>query len=348
MNTKPLSTVGQIVESQEKENEVQALFEELTLNAEDSRLLFGVADENEPTEKEKSQARTNAILPYVKAWLARSVRNRLLASYKSRQQDSFTVNLAWLKEQFGNPENREFFRKEAQAKITRFFKPSAEQEQPPQVPEWPNHDELTSWEFMRAIMRGVRHLNFGLEQQKVRMQINATSDHQQRQALFTGETVWTEPTTIKFDYWVVENGDYSEPYSLQWIKDPNDERYMIQVKMMERVPNVLKMHEKTRKSDVTQIGRLLQMKPGDVKTLRVPFERESEAEKAQQNFLEKLSSLSLENNIRFQVSCPSPFEIVVAHAGELYRKDNIVPVDLEPSHGPAPDSPTITQSQIGE
>lgn len=255
---------------------------------------------------EEAKLRVKAILPYIKAWMRRQVLNRLRQSYYARIPDTFEVPIEWLSEQFENLENRNFFRKEADTFAQKWNQPLCE--------DWP--DGLTSWDYMRAIMQAVRHLNYGLKSRNVRMQLNADSDHKHTVTAFTGVDTWREPTKIVFSYWVVENGDYTQPWSLEWVEVDGVRE---QIKVMKKVANVLKPKEGSPRTYGGVMAAVLRLQPGQELPVKFNVDHLSEAEKQQQAFMNMVARISEENNIRYWIrqDPENPKRLLVGHAGNL-------------------------------
>lgn len=278
---------------------------------------FEFPTEGEPEQRELSPAeqaklRVKAILPYIKAWMRRQVLNRLRQSYYARIPDTFEVPIAWLQEQFGNVENRTFFRKEADTFAQKWNQPLCE--------DWP--EGLTCWDYMRAVMQATRHLNYGLQTRNVRMQLNVDSDHKHTVTAFTGVDTWREPSKLTFSYWVVENGDYTQPWSLEWVED-KETGVRQQIKVMKKVANVLKPKEGSPRTYGGVMAAVLRLKKGEELPVKFNTEHLSEVEKQQQSFMNMIARISEENNVRYWIrqDPENPKRLLVGHAGSLIGQD---------------------------
>lgn len=304
-------------------------------------IMQGADTEPVLTRSTLSKQLAKQILPYLKTWMKRSVMTSIEQSFQGRIPAKLVIKLDWLREQFK--------RKDAQA----FFKKTYDNSQfnKEKCPEWPEgsynlgekdpdtneytqvitaEEALDNWVFMRAVMQATRHLNFGLQQRKRRYQMDATSDHKVSRTQFTGEQTWTPPTQITFSYWIVEGQDYSTPYSLEWIDDPEHEGSLCQIKVMKKVANVLKPKEGAkRKPEASVIATLLALKKGDSQSIRFPGEHQSFVEEQINSFCDHLNRISQEENIRFYMKTDPerPNVLHVFHMGRLYGDDNTAGVE---------------------
>ena len=289
--------------------------------------------EESAARQEETKKKVEAMSAYFRIWVKRTLGQDMAKAHRFSTAFKQTVQISWILEKLCVPEVIESLAK----------KIAAEKGVP--APRWPDYkvvklkdsglfyqvmdmdpeamveikDPIDSWLVMKAMMNTIRRYNWGMKQGAAGYIILLDSNHQVSQSIATGDNKWAPPTALTFTYWKVENGDYENPWTLEWIQHPDDPSQRIQIKKYVRTAAVLKPWEKKVTSSDTRLGRVSQLKEGEQITFRFSSDHASEAVEEVESFLEQLNRIALENNVRYYTMQPDEYRLIIAHQGVLYR-----------------------------
>lgn len=257
-------------------------------------------------QREETKARVEAMVPYLRIWFKRTIGQDM--SKANRYGNAFVqkLQISWVLETLTKTDV-----------LARLGKAHEAEKKETPAP-WPT-EGVDHWTVMKAFSAVVRRYNYGMKMGGAGYMVLFDSNHKVSQSVSTGDNVWTLPTELTFTYWKVENGDYENPWTLEWIQHPDDPNQRIQVKKYIRTAAVLKPWEKKVVSDTTRFGKIAMMKEGEQLTFKFDHDHESEAADEIDGFLEQLSRISIDSNVRYYTMQPDPFRLIVAHQGKLYR-----------------------------
>lgn len=261
-------------------------------------------DEREK-QKEETTKKVNAMIPYFRAWFKRTIGQDLAKAHRYSTPFVQKLQISWVLNTLCQPDVLARLAKQVEAEK--------------KVAPEPFPSEVDHWLVMKAFMAVGRRYNYGMKMGGAGYIVLVDSNHKVSQCISTGDNTWTLPTELTFTYWKVENGDYENPWVLEWIKHPDDPNQRIQIKKYVRTAAVLKPWEKKAMSDTTRFGRIAQLKEGEQLTFKFDHDHESEALDEIEGFLEQLSRISVDNNVRYYTMQPDAFRLIVAHQGKLYR-----------------------------
>lgn len=256
-------------------------------------------------QREETKQKVNAMIPYFRIWFKRTIGADMAKAHRYSTPFTQKLQISWILSTLCKEDVLAQLAKQhmAEKKVA-----------PDPFPKDADH-----WLVMKAFMQVVRRYNYGMKMGNAGYVVLIDSNHQVRQSIATGDNVWSLPTELTFTYWKVENGDYENPWTLIWVQHPDDPTQRIQVKKYVKVAAVLKPWEKKVTSDTTRLGRIAMLKEGEQITLKFDHDHESEAAEEIEGFLEQLSRISIDSNVRYYNMQPDPFRLIIAHQGKLYR-----------------------------
>jgi hypothetical protein len=312
-----------------------------TIRSTDSVVPYPLGKASEEDYKDESAARqaetkerVEAMVPYFRTWFKRTIGQDMAKAHRYGNEFKLKLAISWVLEKLCADDVIESLAK----------KISAEKNAP--APRWPNYKvvkirdskvqwqliegvdpdafieekaEIDHWLIMKAMMTMIRRYNYGMKMGGAGYIVLLDSNHQVSQSITTGENVWSLPTELTFTYWKVENNDYENPWELVWIQHPDDPTQRIQVKKYVKTAAVLKPWEKKVVSADTRLGRVAQLKEGEQITFKFNTDHPSVAADEIDSFMEQLSRVSIESNVRYYMMQPDEFRLIVAHQGKLYR-----------------------------
>lgn len=291
--------------------------------------------EENAARQQETKERVEAMVPYFRHWFKRTMGQDMAKSHRYGTPFKQKVAISWILEKLCTEEV-----------VNQLAKKIAVEKGEP-APRWPNYRavkikdsgifwqaiegvdpeafieveaKIDHWLIMKAMMTMIRRYNYGMKMGGAGYIILLDSNHQVSQSIATGENVWSLPTELTFTYWKVENNDYENPWELVWIQHPDDPSQRIQIKKYVRTAAVLKPWEKKVVSSDTRLGKVQQLKKGEQITFRFDSDgHHSEAFERIESFMEQLSRISIETNVRYYMMQPDESRLIVAHQGKLYR-----------------------------
>ena len=259
-----------------------------------------VEERNEATKQKVA-----AMSAYFKVWFKKTIGLDAARAKRFGEKYSYRLSIKWVMENICCPDTIKHLAKVIAAETKNA------------APEWP--EKVDNWDIMKAFFNVVRRYNYGMKMGNVGHIVLCDSDHRTSQTVSTGDMCWTTPENLTFTLWVVENGDYDQPWTLEWCPDPEDPTKRVQIKKYVKVAVVLKPFEKKVHSDGSRLSKALSLKEGEQVTFKFDSDHPSEALDRIDDFMGLLSKASIDNNVRFHTQQVDDYRLVVANCGKLYR-----------------------------
>ena len=253
--------------------------------------------------------RVNDLIPYFRIWIKRTIGRDAKDAYREGGKWTASYKISWFLENLINhAESIAFFQKQMRL----------EKIEPPEMPT-----DVTSWEVMKGFTQAIRRYNFGMMKGASGYTIQCEPDHKVVQTISTGEYVWSEPTELKFELWRVANGDYEQPWKLEWIQHPDDPSKRIQQKVFIKTQSVLKPWSDKKEPELevedSRTFQILALKEGDSVEIKLQGDHASEAQLDLDDLQGLVTRISESNNVRFDMRCPDEWHVILTHTGKLYR-----------------------------